>query len=202
MTPVKSPFPSSLAPLFQSESKCESILRKMTLICMKMKLHPELIFIWKVSHLDSFWNRGTRELGNCPFQSKIRKISRCHPSSPKYVELGHFTLLLNSERQRNVQILIIQPFLLLVKPCVYWRSRVVIRDFKIWCGEAIVRRQIVKITSGDVMTRALLRLSRRSLAFYNGKVPSFTYSSLREYKPAVLLLILTLFHCLNSLVRR
>ena len=23
-----------------------------------------LIFIWKVSHLDSFWNRGTRELGN------------------------------------------------------------------------------------------------------------------------------------------
>ena len=37
---------------------------KMTLICMKMKLHAELIFIWKVSHLDSFWNRGTRELGN------------------------------------------------------------------------------------------------------------------------------------------
>ena len=26
----------------------------MTLICMKMKLHAELIFIWKVSHLDSF----------------------------------------------------------------------------------------------------------------------------------------------------
>ena len=36
----------------------------MTLICMKMKLRAELIFIWKVSHLDSFWNRGTRELGN------------------------------------------------------------------------------------------------------------------------------------------
>ena len=31
---------------------------------MRMKLHAELIFIWKVSHLDSFWNRGTRELGN------------------------------------------------------------------------------------------------------------------------------------------
>ena len=29
-----------------------------------MKLHAELIFKWKVSHLDSFWNRGTRELGN------------------------------------------------------------------------------------------------------------------------------------------
>ena len=36
----------------------------MTLICMKMKLHAELIIIWKVSHLDSFWNRDTRELGN------------------------------------------------------------------------------------------------------------------------------------------
>ena len=36
----------------------------MTLICMRMKLHAEHIFIWKVSHIDSFWNRGTRELGN------------------------------------------------------------------------------------------------------------------------------------------
>ena len=31
------PFPSSLVPLFQSESKCETILMKMTLICMKKK---------------------------------------------------------------------------------------------------------------------------------------------------------------------
>ena len=48
------PFPSFLVPLFQSESTCETILMKMTLICMKMKLHAELIFIRKVSHLDSF----------------------------------------------------------------------------------------------------------------------------------------------------
>ena len=39
------PFPSSLVPLFQSKSKCETILIKMTFICMKMKLHAELIFI-------------------------------------------------------------------------------------------------------------------------------------------------------------
>ena len=58
------PILSSLVPLFQSESKCETILMKMTLICMKMKLHAELIFRWKVSHLDSFWNRGTTELWN------------------------------------------------------------------------------------------------------------------------------------------
>ena len=61
------------------------------------------------------------------------------------------------------------------------------RDFKMWYGEAVVRRQIVKITSGDVVTRVPLRLSRRSLAFYYGKVPGFTYSSLCEYKPAVYL---------------
>ena len=36
----------------------------MTLICMKKKLRAELIFIWKVSHLDSLWNGGTREPGN------------------------------------------------------------------------------------------------------------------------------------------
>ena len=59
------------------------------------------------------------------------------------------------------------------------------RDFKIWYGKALVRRQIVKITSGDVITRVPVQLSRRSLAFYYGKVPGFTYSSLREYKPAV-----------------
>ena len=39
------PFPSSLLPLFQSESKYEIILMKMTLICMKMELYAELIFI-------------------------------------------------------------------------------------------------------------------------------------------------------------
>ena len=59
-----------------------------------------------------------------------------------------------------------------------------IGDFKIWYGEAAVRRQIVKITSSDVMTRVPVQLSQRSLAFYYGKVPRFTYSSLREYKPA------------------
>ena len=65
------------------------------------------------------------------------------------------------------------------------RSPVVKRDFKIWYGEAVVRQKIVKITSGDVMSRVPQRLARRSLAFYYGKVPSFMYSSLREYKPAV-----------------
>ena len=60
----KRQFPSSLVPVSEGVSKCETILMKMTFICMKMKLHAELILIWMVSHLDSFWNRDTRELGN------------------------------------------------------------------------------------------------------------------------------------------
>ena len=50
---------------------------------------------------------------------------------------------------------------------------------------AVVRRNIVKITSGDVMTRVPLRLSRRNLAFYYGKVASFTqgaFTSVLEYE--------------------
>ena len=41
----KRPFPSFLVPLFQRESKCKTILMKMNSICMKMKLHAELICI-------------------------------------------------------------------------------------------------------------------------------------------------------------
>ena len=45
ITHCNRPFPSSLVPPFQSESKCETILMKMTFICMKKKLRAELIFI-------------------------------------------------------------------------------------------------------------------------------------------------------------
>ena len=50
---------SSLVPLSQGDSECENDFD-----LQNMKLQAELIFIWKVSHLDSVWNRGTRELGN------------------------------------------------------------------------------------------------------------------------------------------
>ena len=36
-------FPSYFLPLLQSESKFEAILMKMTLVCIKMKLHAQLI---------------------------------------------------------------------------------------------------------------------------------------------------------------
>ena len=73
------PFLSSFVALFQKESKCKTI-------CMKMKLHAELIFVWKVSLLDLFWNRGTRYLGNgllayFPTVSGWNRIYRIRPCS-------------------------------------------------------------------------------------------------------------------------
>ena len=58
------PFPSSLVPLFQSESKCEPFHMKMSSACSFILMQIKVIFIRMVSHLDSLWNRGTRELGN------------------------------------------------------------------------------------------------------------------------------------------
>ena len=55
------------------------------------------------------------------------------------------------------------------------------RMIRLGCG----RRQKVKITSSDIKTRLPGRLSHHSLAFYDGKVPGFMYSPLREYKSAV-----------------
>ena len=99
-------------PLFQSESKCKTILMKMTLICVKMKLHPELIFIWKVSHLDLFWNTGTRELGNCLiyFRYSSSVILQCsqvlatgHPDNNLKVIIWFLYVQLNHTYRVNVK---------------------------------------------------------------------------------------------------
>ena len=58
------PFPSSLVPLFQNESKCETFHMKMSSACSFIFMQIKVIFIRMVSHFDSLWNRGTRELGN------------------------------------------------------------------------------------------------------------------------------------------
>ena len=68
-------FPSSLVPLFQNESKCKTFHMNMSSACSFIFMQIKVIFIRMVSHLDSFWNRGTRELGN----GLLRKqIERCH----------------------------------------------------------------------------------------------------------------------------
>ena len=58
------PFSSCLLPLFQNESKCEMFQMKMNFTHKFIQMQIKLIFTWKVSHLDSFWNRGRRQLGN------------------------------------------------------------------------------------------------------------------------------------------
>ena len=47
------PFPSSLVPLFQSESKCETFLMKMSSACSSISMQIKDIFITMVSHLGS-----------------------------------------------------------------------------------------------------------------------------------------------------
>ena len=58
------PFPSSLVPQFQNEIKCETFHMKMSSACSFIFLQIKVIFIRMVSHLDSLWDRGTRDLGN------------------------------------------------------------------------------------------------------------------------------------------
>ena len=61
---VNRPFLSSFVPLFQNESKCETFDMKMSSACSFIFMQINVIFIWMVSHLDSLWNWGPRELGN------------------------------------------------------------------------------------------------------------------------------------------
>ena len=68
------PFPSCLVPQFHSESSCETIEMKMSLICMKMDIQVKHIFIRTVSHEDSFRHRGSRELGNGLFVQVVKKM--------------------------------------------------------------------------------------------------------------------------------
>ena len=86
---VNRPFPSSLVPLFQNESKCETFHMKMSSACSFILMQSKVIFIRMVSHLDSLWNRGTRELGNG--LSKSCKSSKAM-STLKIIELNFVKL--------------------------------------------------------------------------------------------------------------
>ena len=50
---VNRPFPSSLVPLFQNESKCETFHMKMSSACSFILMQIKVIFITMVLHLDS-----------------------------------------------------------------------------------------------------------------------------------------------------
>ena len=76
---AKRPFPSSLVPLLQNESKCETFHMKMSSACSFIFMQIKVIFIRMVLHLDSLWNRGTRELGNGLFiESEANQRDKHH----------------------------------------------------------------------------------------------------------------------------
>ena len=74
------PFPSSLVPLFQSESKCETILMKTTLICMKMKLDALLISIRKGFALSLVLKQRHRRIRKWPIQFLPKMVIKLVPS--------------------------------------------------------------------------------------------------------------------------
>ena len=81
-------FPSSLVPLFQNESKCETFHIKMTEFCMQFHSHG-IQSKGVVSHLDLLWNRGTRYLGNGLFHQNRRRLK---PAVHLYKAQLHRTL--------------------------------------------------------------------------------------------------------------
>ena len=85
-------------PLFQSESKCETFHMKMGSARSFFFMQTKVIFIRMVSHLDSPWNRGTRELG----KGLLHDISRT--SCPHYQLTGKIQCSNLKERIYNMLI--------------------------------------------------------------------------------------------------
>ena len=71
-------FLSSLVPLFQNESKYKTFHMKMSSAYSFIFMQIKVIFIRMVSHLDSLWNRGTRELGKGLLDKKILQSTMEH----------------------------------------------------------------------------------------------------------------------------
>ena len=77
--------PSCLLPRFQNESKYGTFHMKMSLICIWMNLWVKLIFIWKVLHQDSFWNRGSHNVkGTRKWTGIPAKMSRGTPINTQW----------------------------------------------------------------------------------------------------------------------
>ena len=80
MRTLKEPFPSCLVSLCQYESLWETIHMKMCSAYWFIFMQIKLIFIWRVLHEYSFWNRGTRLLGNGLFCSLPLELLVIHRS--------------------------------------------------------------------------------------------------------------------------
>ena len=95
--------PSSLVPLFQNESKCETFHMKMSSACSFIFIQIKVMFIRMISHLDSLWNRGRRELGNGLFElSHTVNFHIFMPMYLKYYQGGEHLLTVFSVLQKRV----------------------------------------------------------------------------------------------------
>ena len=99
------PFPSSLVPLFQNECKCVTFHMKMNSACSFMFTQIKVIFIRLISHLDSLWNRGRRELGNGLFWNHTVYVHIFMPMYLKYYKGGEHLLTVFSVLQTGFQFL-------------------------------------------------------------------------------------------------
>ena len=68
----------------------EAILMKMTLICIKMKLHEELIFIWKGSHVGSLEAQENSEMA---YSRKYERMENFRNDCCRPWSKSHFTNL-------------------------------------------------------------------------------------------------------------
>ena len=113
-----------------------------------MKLHAELILIWKVSHLDSFWNRGTKELGNGLFGNglfstsfamalfsqvgdnsfdlpeanvliQVRQVKKCTSRTLKFIRIIHLDVIPLCVKFSCFSILSYARFINIVIKCIF-----------------------------------------------------------------------------------
>ena len=90
-----------------------------------MKLQAELIYVWKVSHFDLFWNRGTRKLGNGLLLTSVtsQPISICSKTKTKVIAwllstLNWKSLYLCESKNvpyKNVNIIVIIVIIIIIK---------------------------------------------------------------------------------------
>ena len=91
------------------------------------------------------------------FQKKIPKISHCGSRSPKYLELGHFTLLFCKEMYQDSKRTCTD-IVLLIKPFVWCRSR------------RRRRRGLLKLPNNNMMTSMIIAvISIHNLSSYQMK---------------------------------
>ena len=81
---INRPFPNFLVPLLQTESSSKAFHLKITLICMKMNLQAELLFIWMVSLFDFVLIQSRKATWKWPTAREIKWPSSCNVARDEF----------------------------------------------------------------------------------------------------------------------